>query len=76
MSISAAKQSLINTRNLLIASLEREAANPKANYSADGESVDFDTFYTNQMKRINDLKYQIDEEDDDDIVQFETRGFS
>jgi hypothetical protein len=70
------KELIRQTRDNLIAIREKITRKPKPNYNVDGQRIDWADYLELLTKQINELKLQLDGEDDDDIVEEHTTAYS
>lgn len=69
-------QIIRQTRDNLIAIREKITRKPKPNYNVDGQRIDWADYLEILTKQINELKLQLDAEEDDDIVEEHTTAYS
>lgn len=64
------------TRDNLIALREEVSRKKKPTYVVDGQRVNWEEYFEMLTRQINELKLQLDAEEDDDIVEEHTTAYS
>lgn len=71
----ASTEDLTEIRDNLIAAIKDATANPKPNYSIDGQSVSWGTFLDSLMARLKDIDEQIAAQEPVEFVSRGTTGY-